>query len=54
MTECHELFSDGAAYERMMGRWSRVAGKSFLDWIELPSGLRCSTSASAMVLSPKS
>ena len=41
MTESHELFSDGAAYERMMGRWSRVAGKSFLDWIELPSGLRC-------------
>jgi ubiquinone/menaquinone biosynthesis C-methylase UbiE len=41
MTEHDELFSDGAAYERMMGRWSRVAGKLFLDWIELPSGLRC-------------
>ena len=41
MTEHDELFSDGAAYERMMGRWSRVAGKSFLDWIELPSRLRC-------------
>jgi ubiquinone/menaquinone biosynthesis C-methylase UbiE len=26
-------FDDGAAYERFMGRWSRGAGKVFLDWI---------------------
>jgi hypothetical protein len=26
-------FNDGAAYERFMGRWSRGAGKVFLDWI---------------------
>lgn len=41
MSESHKLFSDGAAYERMMGRWSRVVGRSFLDWLGLPSGLRC-------------
>src|SRR5665647_2997059 len=24
-----------------MGRWSRVIGESFLDWLALPNGLRC-------------
>jgi len=33
-------FNDGKAYERMMGRWSRLAGDQFLDWIETPKGLR--------------
>jgi ubiquinone/menaquinone biosynthesis C-methylase UbiE len=33
-------FNDGKAYERMMGRWSRLAGDQFLDWIEAPKGLR--------------
>jgi ubiquinone/menaquinone biosynthesis C-methylase UbiE len=41
MTEAHKLFTDGADYERMMGRWSRVAGERFLDWLALPGGLRC-------------
>ena len=41
MAESQELFSDGAAYERMMGRWSRVAGEQFLNWLALPKGLRC-------------
>jgi ubiquinone/menaquinone biosynthesis C-methylase UbiE len=27
-------FDDGAAYERYMGDWSRLAGETFLDWIE--------------------
>ena len=35
-----ELFSDGAAYERMMGRWSRMVGETFIDWLGLPKGLR--------------
>jgi ubiquinone/menaquinone biosynthesis C-methylase UbiE len=35
-----ELFTDGEAYERMMGRWSRVAGATFLAWLDLPKGLR--------------
>ena len=26
-------FDDGAAYERMMGMWSRIAGDVFLDWL---------------------
>ena len=34
-------FDDGAAYERMMGTWSRLAGESFLGWLMLPSGLQC-------------
>src|SRR5262249_53307279 len=34
------LFTDGEAYERMMGRWSRVASEAFLAWLDLPKGLR--------------
>ncbi len=34
-------FNDGAAYERMMGTWSRLAGEIFLDWLALSKGLRC-------------
>ena len=26
-------FNDGAAYERMMGTWSRLAGDIFVDWL---------------------
>jgi ubiquinone/menaquinone biosynthesis C-methylase UbiE len=33
-------FNDGKAYELLMGRWSRLAGDQFLDWIEPPKGLR--------------
>ena len=33
-------FDDGAAYERAMGVWSRLAGEVFLDWLAPPSGLR--------------
>lgn len=33
------FFTDGAAYERMMGRFSRAAGEVFLDWLDLPPGL---------------
>jgi len=35
-----ELFTDGEAYERMMGRWSRLVGETFLDWLDIPKGLR--------------
>ena len=41
MSEPTALFADGDAYERLMGRWSRVAGRVFLDWLALPKGLRC-------------
>lgn len=40
MAAAENFFSDGEAYEISMGRWSRVAGKEFLDWLSLPSGLR--------------
>ena len=40
MSPTDQLFTDGAAYERLMGRWSRRVGDVFLDWIEAPEGLR--------------
>jgi len=41
MTEQQIRFEDGAAYETMMGVWSRLAGEVFLGWLALPKGLRC-------------
>ena len=35
-----QFFSDGAAYEQLMGRWSRLVGYLFLDWLDAPRGLR--------------
>jgi ubiquinone/menaquinone biosynthesis C-methylase UbiE len=40
MAERQIVFDDGAAYEKMMGTWSRIAGDLFLDWLAPPSGLR--------------
>ena len=40
MTEQQIRFDDGAAYERMMGTWSRLAGEIFIDWLAPRSGLR--------------
>ncbi len=33
-------FTDGAAYERYMGRWSQLAGETFLDWLAPSRHLR--------------
>lgn len=33
-------FDNGESYERMMGRWSRLAGQAFLDWVDPRPGLR--------------
>jgi SAM-dependent methyltransferase len=33
-------FTDGAAYERYMGLWSRMVGDAFLDWLKPAPGLR--------------
>jgi len=33
------VFDDGAAYERMMGRWSALVAQPSLDWLALPPGL---------------
>jgi ubiquinone/menaquinone biosynthesis C-methylase UbiE len=35
-----QFFTDGAAYERLMGRWSRLVGQAFLDWLDVPKELR--------------
>jgi ubiquinone/menaquinone biosynthesis C-methylase UbiE len=40
MAEQQIRFNDGAAYERMMGTWSRLAGDIFLDWLAPRPGLR--------------
>src|SRR5215470_2729678 len=40
MSEAPNLFADGKAYERLMGRWSRLAGEGFLDWLNAPKNLR--------------
>ena len=33
-------FADGDAYERFMGRWSRLVAASFVAWLDRPRGLR--------------
>ncbi len=33
-------FHDGAAYERYMGKWSQLAGQTFLDWLAAAPGLQ--------------
>lgn len=40
MTESQIRFDDGAAYEHMMGVWSRLVGDAFLDWLAPAPGLR--------------
>jgi len=41
MAEAGIRFSDGSAYDRMMGHWSRLVGEQFLDWLALKPGLAC-------------
>ena len=40
MSEQKGFFTDGEAYDRAMGRMSRIAGEKFLDWLSLPDGLQ--------------
>ena len=40
MAEQQIRFDDGAAYEQVMGVWSRFAGEIFLDWLAPATGLR--------------
>jgi trans-aconitate methyltransferase len=35
-----DVWSQGDAYERFMGRWSRLVAPRFLDWLDAPTGLR--------------
>jgi ubiquinone/menaquinone biosynthesis C-methylase UbiE len=39
MAESPSFFTDGRAYERLMGHWSRAVGHVFIDWLSLPAGL---------------
>src|SRR4029079_7932282 len=55
MVETTNYYTDGQAYERLMGRWSRAAGEIFLDWLSLPKGLKwldvgCGTGAFTAVI----
>jgi SAM-dependent methyltransferase len=55
MADTPIVFTDGAAYERFMGVWSRLAGEVFLDWLAPPPGLRwadigCGNGASTALL----
>ncbi len=40
MNEPQILFADGAAYEDFMGKWSQLAGDTFLRWLAPSPGLR--------------
>lgn len=40
MSSADKLFTDGEAYEKLMGRWTRLVGEVFLDWLDIPKGLR--------------
>ena len=40
MVERQIRFEDGAAYERMMGTWSRLVGEIFLEWLAPAPRLR--------------
>jgi ubiquinone/menaquinone biosynthesis C-methylase UbiE len=33
-------FDDGAVYERMMGKWSGLAGRAFIHWLSPLPNLR--------------
>jgi SAM-dependent methyltransferase len=35
-----DVWSQGDAYERFMGRWSRRVAPQFVAWLDLPAGLR--------------
>jgi SAM-dependent methyltransferase len=52
-------FADGEGYERFMGRWSRAAGRLFLDWLSLSSKLKwldvgCGTGAFTEIIKQSS
>ena len=40
MSDDLNFFTDGAAYERLMGRWTVRVGEVFLDWLAPPKGWR--------------
>lgn len=37
-TSRHDVWAQGAGYERYIGRWSRPVAAAFLDWLAVPPG----------------
>ena len=37
MTERQDVWADGTAYEPYVGRWSRLAAREFLAWLDVPA-----------------
>lgn len=40
MSDAATMFSDGEAYERLMGRWSKLVGQEFIAWLAPSPELR--------------
>lgn len=38
-SELSGIYADGEAYEKFMGRWSRVSGREFVRWLDRPKDL---------------
>jgi len=38
MSDKKIVFEDGNAYERMIGVWSQIGGKEFIEWLKPTSG----------------
>ena len=38
MTDRHDVWDSGSAYEAYVGRWSRVVAAEFLDWLAVSAG----------------
>lgn len=36
----HDVWSEAAAYEPYVGRWSRLVAREFLGWLAVPEGAR--------------
>ena len=33
-----DVWASGDAYERYVGRWSRLVARDFVDWLDVPAG----------------
>lgn len=56
--EHFDVWASGTAYERYMGRWSRVVANEFVAWLDCPAGLRwldvgCGTGVLSAVVSAR-
>jgi SAM-dependent methyltransferase len=40
MAERQEVWADGVAYERYIGRWSRLVARAFVAWLAVPARAR--------------